>query len=609
MSQKCKGRKFTNSSFIGIIVLRMNKKTFFMMMAVLIAGVLGFAMPLGAQSSQNPVIIDLEKTGLMYFNADPSLAREDMDSPEIRERFSPIAGRTMWVGQRAPVAWVRFSLPASTSIDSAEAPGQQSESTALSSGWLLRVRPSFSIILDSVELYVPQKSGGYKLYVTGALHPESSIELDSRYFLFSLPPDAGSGEYYLRFSSNTDVLIHLELMNPKAVSAKEVPTFVVYGIIFGMLIAMAMYSIFMFILLKDRSYLYYIFFTLSIGAWLFFVQGFSKALLGKAPYFDQAMLWLWAGMFITWGTIFSIFFLKMRHHGILFVLMIIAALLGACVSAAGLLGWNRIAFWTSHYLGLVVPILIIVAAGIRLSQGFKPAFYFLIAWVFLSIGGLVFSLMGLQVLPVNFLTVNALSIGVALESILLGMALADRFRQLEMERAELEKAQKRYRELSYTDILTGFYNKLFLNNYFENSPAANVQNGKSLSGILIDVDNLKNINDTYGHPTGDGMLSALASSIRTCTRGKDIVCRWNSDEFVILLPETSKENAYHVAERIRMRYETDSLSLIRDKAIHCTVSLGVIQFQEGEDKDSFLVRLDTAMYEAKHRGKNCTVMM
>ncbi len=587
----------------------MNKKTFFRLAWAILIFALSAALPIGAESNQAFSVIDLEKTGLMYFNADPSLSIEDIQNPEIQDRFTPIDGRPVWVGKRAPVAWIRFSLPEQAAAEAEGSPDRSQEAGVLPIRWLLRVRPSFSIILDSVELYIPRKDGGFSRYVTGALNPESALELDSRYFLFSLPEDAYGRDCYLRFSSKTDVLINLELLSPKALTAQELTTFVVYGIIFGILFAMAAYSVFMLVSLKDRSYLFYIFFTISIGLWLFYVQGFSKALFGKVPFVDQTMLWLWAGMFITWGMVFSISFLKLKPGTMLYSVMLILALLGATVSTAGLLGWHQIAFTLSHYLGLGAPVVIIFAAAVRLSRGFRPALSFLIAWMFLALGGLVFSLMGLQILPVNFFTINALAIGAALESIMLGMALADRFGQLETEKTELEKAQKKYRELSYTDTLTGFYNKLFLANYFENELASHLQDGKDLAGVLLDVDDLKAINDSFGHPAGDSMLLALASSVRTCIRGKDIVCRLNSDEFVILLPETAKENAFRVAERIRIRFETDSLNVVNDKAIHCTVSLGVIQFQGGEDMASFLARADKAMYEAKHRGKNCAVMM
>lgn len=607
--QKIHAWKFTNAVFFDIIDSRMNKKTYFKSAWAVLIVALAAVLPIGAESSQSVSVIDLEKTGLMYFNADPSLGIEDVQKAEIQDRFAPIDGRSVWVGKRAPVAWIQFSLPERASAEAEGSPDRVQDTAALPVRWLLRVRPSFSIILDSVELYIPRKDGGFSRYVTGALNPESALELDSRYFLFSLPEDAYGRDCYLRFSSNTDVLINLELLSPKAMTAKELTTFVVYGLIFGILFAMAAYSVFMLVSLKDRSYLFYILFTISIGLWLFYVQGFSKALFGKVPFVDQAMLWLWAGMFITWGTVFSISFLKLKRGSFLLSVMLVLAALGAVVSAAGLLGWNQIAFTLSHYLGLVAPVVIIFAAAVRLSRGFRPALSFLIAWLFLALGGLVFSLMGLQILPVNFFTINALSIGAALESIMLGMALADRFGQLESEKTELEKAQKKYRELSYTDALTGFYNKLFLANYFENELAGHQQDSKDLAGILMDVDDLKAINDSFGHFAGDSMLLALAESVRTCVRGNDLVCRLNSDELVILLPATTKENAFRVAERIRIRFETDSLNVVNDKAIHCTVSIGVIQLQSGEDMGSFLARADKAMYEAKHRGKNCAVMM
>jgi len=220
------------------------------------------------------------------------------------------------------------------------------------------------------------------------------------------------------------VLMNIELVAAAEFAKSEARNYLSYGIIFGILIAMAFYGFFLFVSLKYRSYLYFILYTVSVGLWLFYVQGFAKVLFGQMPGFDQAMLWFWAGMFITWGTIFTISFLELQK--------------------------------TSRFL------FYILAAAVRLKQGFRSALYYLIAWSFLVLGGFVFSLMGLKVLPVHFLTVNATSIGVAIEFILLSMAFADRFKQVETERKFLESKQEQYRELSITDTLTGLYNKRYL---------------------------------------------------------------------------------------------------------------------------------------------------
>jgi len=340
------------------------------------------------------------------------------------------------------------------------------------------------------------------------------------------------------------------------------------------------------------------------------VQGFAKVLFGQIPGFDQAMLWFWAGMFITWGTIFTISFLELKKGSrFLFYILAAAAALAGVVSLAGIMGLNEIAFEISHYLGVTVPVLVIIAAAVRLKQGFRSALYYLIAWSFLALGGFVFSLIGLKVLPVHFLTVNAMSMGMAIESVLLSMALADRFKQVETERKFLESKQEQYRELSITDTLTGLYNKRYLQAELGHAIEKALQSGEPLSLILLDIDDFKKINDRFGHAIGDDILVSLAHSMRSCTRESDTACRLGGDELVIFMPGISKDKAFHAAERIRVHFETESMRIIDGQSISATISLGIVDLQGNESAESFIERADAAMYAAKQRGKNCSVVM
>jgi diguanylate cyclase (GGDEF)-like protein len=348
---------------------------------------------------------------------------------------------------------------------------------------------------------------------------------------------------------------------------------------------------------------------LTVGFWLFYVQGFSKVLFGQMPGIDQKMLWIWAGQFITWGTVFSISFLDLRKtNRVLFIIMAIAAILSVIVSVAGLIGFYAVAFTLSHILGIAVPALIIIAAVVRLLQGYKSASYYLVGWSFMAVGGAVFSLMGLQVLPVHPLTINALSIGIVFESVFLAMALFDRFKMLEKEKAKLVAEQAHYRELSLTDTLTGLKNRRYLMIELQNAIQSSLQNGEPLSVISLDIDDFKKINDRFGHEIGDDILIALAHSIRSCTRETDAACLYGGDEIIIFTPKTSKDKAYAIAERIRMHFEVESLRVINGVNLAATISLGIVEYMPEETIDTLLSRADDALYRAKRRGKNCSVV-
>ncbi len=554
-----------------------------------------------------PGVIDLSPISGYFFNADPSLTIEQVSSPEMRSKFTPVNGRPIWTGKHAPASWLSFTIPTDR-LGPGYGPGSNPEDREIQ--WLLIVQPSFSIILDNVQLYVPRREGGFDRFETGAKVKSNSSGPYSRFFFFELPRAAFENTTcYLRISSDTDVLMTIGLANAVSFARNQAQTNLGYGVIFGIIIAMIFYSLFLLVSLHYRSYLYYVLYCLSVGLWIFWVQGFAKVFFGQIPGFDQAMLWMWMGQFITWGTVFTISFLDLKKTDrVLFYIMAIPAVLGGIVSLAGIMGFDGVAFALSHTLGLVVPVLIMVAAGVRLSRGFKSALYYLIAWFFLALGGVIFTLMGLKVLPVSPITTNALPIGIALESVFLAMALADRFKNLEEENKKLEVTQAHFKELSLTDTLTGLRNRRFLMQELDSAMKHAEQSGEPLSVIMLDIDNFKNINDRFGHEVGDDILVSLSHSIRSCTRPSDPACLYGGDEVIIFMPKIKKDQALSVAERIRAHFEVESLRVIRGINLGATVSSGVVEYQRGESLDTLFSRVDAAMYQAKSRGKNCSVL-
>jgi diguanylate cyclase (GGDEF)-like protein len=125
-----------------------------------------------------------------------------------------------------------------------------------------------------------------------------------------------------------------------------------------------------------------------------------------------------------------------------------------------------------------------------------------------------------------------------------------------------------------------------------------------LSLILLDIDNFKGYNDTYGHPEGDRVLAALAGAMKGNLRHIDTAYRYGGEEFTVLLPETTSENAMIVAERIRKSFEKTVLTPLPGTEVTMTISVGVGQYIPDESKSAFLERVDKAMYRAKELGKN-----
>jgi len=121
----------------------------------------------------------------------------------------------------------------------------------------------------------------------------------------------------------------------------------------------------------------------------------------------------------------------------------------------------------------------------------------------------------------------------------------------------------------------------------------------------MDIDNFKNINDTYGHLTGDTILKRLASVLQETVRKIDIPARYGGEEFVVILPETDKKEACVIAERIRKNIAQIEVKINETQTISPTVSIGVAQYStDAQEAKELINAADTALYHSKHNGKN-----
>lgn len=179
----------------------------------------------------------------------------------------------------------------------------------------------------------------------------------------------------------------------------------------------------------------------------------------------------------------------------------------------------------------------------------------------------------------------------------------------ERRKAELalKESERLYRDLSITDGLTGLYNsRHFFGRAKEEIVRCN-RYASSLSLILLDVDDFKRFNDTYGHIDGDRVLAKLADVIRDEIRIVDSAYRYGGEEFIVIFPETEPKEAEIVAERIRKAFEKTIFSPAPGSTVNMTISIGGGSYRSGEDLTSFVKRIDEAMYEAKKLGKNRSV--
>jgi diguanylate cyclase (GGDEF)-like protein len=154
--------------------------------------------------------------------------------------------------------------------------------------------------------------------------------------------------------------------------------------------------------------------------------------------------------------------------------------------------------------------------------------------------------------------------------------------------------------LSRTDRLTGIANRRKLEEALQTEVLRARRYGKPFSVIMVDVDHFKNVNDAYGHHTGDVVLNALAAKLALKARETDIVGRWGGEEFLIVCPETETAVGLALAERLRGEFSEGTIA----EAGRVTCSFGVASFHLGDDMSTLIARADSALYRAKDNGRN-----
>ncbi len=159
-------------------------------------------------------------------------------------------------------------------------------------------------------------------------------------------------------------------------------------------------------------------------------------------------------------------------------------------------------------------------------------------------------------------------------------------------------------ELASHDALTGIQNRHAMDSALQREVELAHRKKTPLSILILDADNFKQFNDTYGHMYGDTVLKTIASTIASTIRGSDQLFRFGGEEFVVLTSQTVSDGAYLLAERIRKNIE--SISQINSISTRTTISLGVATLLADETTEAFFERTDSALYEAKNTGRNKT---
>lgn len=190
---------------------------------------------------------------------------------------------------------------------------------------------------------------------------------------------------------------------------------------------------------------------------------------------------------------------------------------------------------------------------------------------------------------------------------LLGHDMSQLRTALQARNEDLRQALERIQQLAITDELTGLYNRRFAKDLLSQQKALADRGNYSFVLCLLDIDFFKAVNDNYGHAGGDAVLQQLSGHLQEAVRDVDFVARFGGEEFLLLLSGTDEEGARQVLERLRQALGRSEWSGC--PGLRLTVSIGVSRYQPEEDWHNTLLRVDEALYRAKHNGRDQVVLL
>ncbi len=524
------------------------------------------------------------------------LTLEEVRRPPLARNFKPNGKVMLRLGTVKGAVWLRFRL-----IERFPDPKRLHP-------WIVELSKEY---IDLIDIYLEQPGGGYRVIRAGQSRPLHPGMVVSRTPALSVPPHLLNGSYiFIRLENRFGLGMTAEVRSPRAFQFHLLGDSYTMGALFGVPLALSLFNFFIFIFFRDRVYLYYVIFMLSMFGYQLMVHGQISGLQVFTLDTDLTIFGILAGLVMIFGAQFTRTFLLTPKNAPLWDKVLLVYMVLALVKTAlSLAGLHAEANHMAQFMALLSPVLSIATGVTCWRRGYTPARFYLLAWTAFSLSVVWHVLVSLNLLPWSGLSALMMVVGSALEAILLSFALADRIRTIQKEQERLRRATRHYRQLSNMDSLTGLFNARYLRDHLEPVIEKDRRAGKPLSLMIIDVDDFKRFNDTYGHPEGDKVLTSLGMVIRECVRRADVPCRYGGEEFCIILPGANLEQAALVAERIRGQFESLLFEPAgKERPVTVTVSIGTARLAPEDNGAKLISAADKALYEAKSQGKNKVVL-
>lgn len=499
--------------------------------------------------------------------------------------------------------------------------------------WLLVQQYALS---DRLDVYLRYPDGRTSHQAGGDHLPFEHRSIRYRHPNFQLDlPSAQAVDLFVRVESQSSMQVPLALYTPTAFTELSRDAQLAMGVYYGILLALFIYNLVLWLTLRDASYFWYLFHIGAFGLVLFTLYGLGfEYLWSHSPWLADKSVPLSICLAQIGMQQFARNFLGLRTRwpwgdriglGMILLFLVLAA------------ASTRIPIRLSTQLAVIAVIAsvvwIAVEAIVAVRRGYKPAKLFLLAWAMFLAGIAMVAMVAFGALPKNFVTEYSVQIGSALEMLLLSVALGYRYASLRNENErivresrdqleikveqrtgelrsalqQLEAAHLRLREFSRLDGLTELYNRTHFREAFDHLMSQARNSRQPISLLMIDLDHFKRVNDTYGHLVGDDCLRCTSNTMAETLRPYGaLVARFGGEEFIAALPDMDLAGASAVAEELRQRLR-DRPCRSGDLDIPISASIGVhcVDVAAKNSIDSALQVADLALYTAKAEGRDC----
>jgi len=391
-------------------------------------------------------------------------------------------------------------------------------------------------LLDHIEFYEIEDGYITKSTVTGDIYPFSQRPIRHRDFLFpiSLKFDKPV-DIYFRVSTQGATQFPVSIWDAQKFSFADQDEQVIKALYYGMILALVLYNLFLFVSIKERPYIYYVGLMASV---LMLMSGMHGSLFQyifpQSPVFHKMNILISVPSALLFATLFSSYFLHLdkiapRLNALMNTMAIIFL---CCIAGAFILPYD-ISTRISVFLAIPASFIIMFSGPYAWSKGQTAARYFTVAWVFLMLGAIISAASKFGVLPRNIFTENAVNWGSAIESILLSFALADRFNteryaKFQAQRKQLEEAEQRktaetklYYQATHQTV-NGFPNIVMLQQFLHKLLHSESQGLRHFSLVFIHLSRIQEINKTLGHANADIVLSVFSRRLSNIKIDDDV---------------------------------------------------------------------------------------